>query len=217
MKTPLPFLLLALVGFFLALREARREGEWILAAPAMGVLAILGVGMFSNVALGVRHVLPVYLLLSVVLGAAVGSLVDRGVPGRMLLALLAVWQVGGTALAHPDHLPYFNELVRNPDHILVESDLDWGQDLHRLAGVLEAEGVEDVQLAYFGTADPGRMGIRGSRTLGPEASNQGWIAISRTLLKLRPGYAWLDQRTPERVVGKSIEIHIVPERNLSNP
>lgn len=216
-KTPLPFLLLALAGLLLAFREVRREGEWAPAAPALGVAAILGVGMFSNVALGVRHVLPVYLLLSVALGAAAGPLLARGAPGRVLLALLAIWQVGGTVLAHPDHLPYFNELVRNPDRVLVESDLDWGQDLHRLAGVLEEEGIEDVQLAYFGTADPQRMGIEGFRTLEPEASSQGWIAISRTLLKLKPGYAWLDQRTPERVAGKSIEIHIVPERNLSNP
>jgi hypothetical protein len=216
-KTSLPFLLMALVGVFLALREARREGEWSMAAPAVGALAILAVGMISNVALGIRHVLPVYLLLSVTLGASAVALLDRGTAGKLVLGLFAVWQVGGTVVAHPDHLPYFNELVRNQEQVLVESDLDWGQDLHRLAGVLEEEGIEELQLAYFGTTDPRKMGITNFSEVAPEANSQGWVAISRTLLKLRPGYAWLDQRTPERVAGKSIEIHLVPERNLSNP
>ena len=34
--------------------------------------------------------------------------------------------------ANPDYLPYFNEAVAHPERVLVDSDLDWGQDLRRL-------------------------------------------------------------------------------------
>ena len=49
----------------------------------------------------------------------------------VLIALL-LWQVSTLWRAYPDYLPYFNETVREPRRVLVDSDLDWGQDLRRL-------------------------------------------------------------------------------------
>ena len=56
--------------------------------------------------------------------------------------------------AHPDHLSYFNALAGDhPEHILVDSNLDWGQDLYRLRDTIAARGIRDtVRVAYFGTA-----------------------------------------------------------------
>src|SRR5439155_5938092 len=60
-------------------------------------------------------------------------------------------------------LSYFNELVGGPREgwrWLVDSNLDWGQDMKRLARYLAARGEPPVKLAYFGLGDPSRYGIR---------------------------------------------------------
>jgi hypothetical protein len=41
----------------------------------------------------------------------------------------------------------------------VDSNIDWGQDLIRLKRWMSAKGVAEVDLAYFGTADPRAYGV----------------------------------------------------------
>jgi hypothetical protein len=43
--------------------------------------------------------------------------------------------------------------------LLVDSNLDWGQDLKRLATWMRENGVARVKLSYFGSADPWYYGI----------------------------------------------------------
>jgi len=50
------------------------------------------------------------------------------------LAVLVAWLAGSSLLSHPDYLAYFNEFAGGePQNILVDSDLDWGQDIKRLS------------------------------------------------------------------------------------
>ena len=58
---------------------------------------------------------------------------------------------------HPHYLAYFNEAAGGPAngyHLLVDSSLDWGQDLIRLREWAVHEKVGTLKLSYFGTADP---------------------------------------------------------------
>jgi AbrB family looped-hinge helix DNA binding protein len=56
--------------------------------------------------------------------------------------ILLVWTAISSAAAHPDYLAYFNELGgTHPERILVDSDLDWGQDMARLATELQRRRV----------------------------------------------------------------------------
>ena len=41
----------------------------------------------------------------------------------------------------------------------MDSNLDWGQDLKRLAAWMRENGVTRVKLSYFGSADPSYYGI----------------------------------------------------------
>jgi hypothetical protein len=43
--------------------------------------------------------------------------------------------------------------------MLVDSNLDWGQDLKGLKGYMDRHGIEKVKLAYFGWSDPAYYGI----------------------------------------------------------
>ena len=60
-------------------------------------------------------------------------------------------------LKEPDHLAYFNQVVGGPrqgHHYLVDSNLDWGQDLKRLKAWMEEHKVGSVMLSYFGMTAP---------------------------------------------------------------
>lgn len=75
---------------------------------------------------------------------------------------LAAWYAAGTLRVHPHYLAYFNEIAGGPArgyHSLVDSSLDWGQDLKGLATWLGARGITHVKLSYFGSADPAYYGI----------------------------------------------------------
>ena len=113
--------------------------------------------------IGHRHLLPIYPFLFLAAGEAAAALRSWRAPrGTVIAAVLALWYAGGTLVQHPHHLAYFNELAggsRNGWRLLVDSNLDWGQDLKRLAEWLRANPTPGLKLSYFGSADPAYYGI----------------------------------------------------------
>lgn len=217
--------------------EVRREGWWyyfpvalwfkttlpLLFAFAWGVrkrtaplaaafAAILIVAMLSRISIGVRHVLPLYPLMAII--AAYGITQMR----RPLAIAVVVAQLGSFALAHPDHLAYFNVTAgRDPSRILLDSNLDWGQDLLRLEKACAERGIGELHIAYFGSADLRRHRLPKLAPLRPFTPAAGWVAISEMHLKdlgarnrPRGGYDWLLQHRPVERVGKSILLYRVP-------
>ncbi len=76
--------------------------------------------------------------------------------------MLALWYAAGTLRNHPHHLAYFNEIAGGPANgyrHLVDSNLDWGQDLKRLAAWATRAGSPPLKLSYFGSADPAYYGL----------------------------------------------------------
>ena len=143
-KTPLAFLALAGTGAVLAFRKEFRR----LCIPLAFALAILAASMFSRIDIGLRHILPIYIALAVVAGCAAIELSKRAAtqkwPGAVL-AILCFWLAASSLASHPDYIPYFNELAGgHPEDILVDSDLDWGQDMKRLSARLRELGATEV-------------------------------------------------------------------------
>lgn len=220
-KTPIPFLLLTLVGT-IALGVAARERRSAL-VPPLAALAMLLTAMAANINIGVRHILPMYPLLAVCAGIGILTLWHRRPRGRLRLAGPAMaiglsgWLVVEPLRAHPDYLPYFNQLAGgHPERVLLDSDLDWGQDLGRLADTLRARGVPQVWIAYHGKVDMARQGLPPFTELPPDQPVTGWIAASRFDLALgEPGgpidaYAWLRPYQPLARVGHSILLYYIP-------
>jgi len=217
-KTPIPFLLLAAIGGVASLRMAWRERDWRPAAPVVAAAAVLAASMPSRIDIGVRHILPMYPMLSVAAGLgtlALWNSARRMRASRIAVGALVGWQLAGSAAAHPDYLAWFNELAgRHPDRVLLDSNLDWGQDLYRLRDALTARRVDSVALAYLGVADPARQGLPPTRPLPPDRPTTGWVAISEMWLKDVPGggkaFGWLRGYTPVARVGKSILLYDIP-------
>ena len=69
---------------------------------------------------------------------------------------LLAWQATTVLRVHLSYLPYFNELVGGPDNgwqYVNDSNLDWGQDVKRLAQFVEERGIPAIQVDAFGPAD----------------------------------------------------------------
>jgi hypothetical protein len=123
-KTPLPFLVLALASC-IWLRRAPRE-HWIPLACAAAILISV---LPSSINIGVRHILPIYPLLTIPAGLAAARLIESASRApRILGGFLILAQIAVSAAAHPNYIAYFNELaLGKPERIRVDSDLDWGQ------------------------------------------------------------------------------------------
>ena len=131
--------------------------------------------MASGFNIGERHLWPIYPALLVA-----ASRVAKLVPGRLGWTGCVVLALGHAADAlrvHPYHLAYFNACAGGPAngrHVLVDSNLDWGQDLPALRDFMQRERLESVALESFGSeiVDPGVYGIRWTRILATDAEGR---------------------------------------------
>ncbi len=202
-KTPIPFLLLAIAGCFAA---ARRRPEVPLIAAA-----ILAIAMTSHINIGIRHVLPIYGPLAICAALAITEWPRM----RIATGALVLWLVIGSALAHPDYLPWFNGLARHPEEILSDSNLDWGQDVLRLANTPQQLGIRHMTVSLFTTASPAAIALPPSEPMRVLQPIHGWLAISEMNLAYAKGShpearAWLEELLNDRTyirVGKSIRLY----------
>jgi len=175
--------------------------------------------MFSSIDIGYRNILPVLPLAFVYASQVAPRVANHW--ARLALVALCVWYVIGTVTLSPHYLAYFNEFVGGPDNgykYLADSNLDWGQDLKNLKKYMDAQGIGQVYISYFGTADPGYYGISylpmPSHPPAPDAA-PAYYAISATSLQgvyapdSSPA-AWLAQYRPVSKVGYSIFIYRLP-------
>jgi hypothetical protein len=160
MKTPLAFTVLALWVLAAGLRRTRGKSfdGWCVALPAL-VFAALAVQSRFNI--GHRHLTPIYPFVCLAIAPAASWLEERSARAVVVAALVASCFVS-FVLATPRYLSYFNVVAGGPrgatEHF-VDSNIDWGQDLIRLKRWMSEHGVAEVDLAYFGTADPRAYGI----------------------------------------------------------
>jgi 4-amino-4-deoxy-L-arabinose transferase-like glycosyltransferase len=105
----------------------------------------------SRVDLGVRYLLPVYPFLYILLAA-----VAMRKPRVWLIVALAAIQLFETVRIYPNYLAFFNTVSGGPGNgprYLVDSNIDWGQDLKKLRRYMQTTFPnEKVCFSYFGSA-----------------------------------------------------------------
>ena len=231
-KTPLPFLVLCLIGIA-AVVARKRETRWQAWAPAVCAIAILIVTMSVNYDAGLRHILVIFPLLAVTGGFGAAFLWQ--LPGnarfatRALVAALLLWQAVVSLGARNDYIAYFNPLAgKDASKVLVTGcDLDCGQDLYRLSNELRAQHASHVNIAVWSSAELTYMGLPEMDVLPPFHPVTGWVAISARSLRFGdvfhttyPPHAfdWLNRYSPKQFVGKTIRLYYIPpEPEASTP
>jgi hypothetical protein len=228
-KTPLPVMVLLV----LSLAHTWRARSWLkdltlIAAPLLLFLSLL----FSPHALGYRYLLPI-LPFIFVYSAEVIRVALKARWSQIAIGLLFAWQIIGTLRYYPYYLTYFNEIVGGPDrgrYILIDSNLDWGQDLPALKQYVDAQHIDDLKFSYAGATPPKVYGLNTEalppvypamrdqgawwlHTFYPADPPPGRYAISVNPLMGEPvNYVSFRERTPDAVLGNSIYVYTIPAR-----
>lgn len=208
-KSPLPWLLL--VAWGAAVLRRNRNGLLLAGVAA----AILLIAMTTSLNIGARHILPVVAPLSIVAGYAAVEVWQRSRDawGRTALAAVLAWLFIGVAVQHPDYLAWYNELAQpNPSYVAADSNIDWGQDVLRLADAAREMNITHMHGAFMNST---RLGAHGLNVTGlaPHQHVTGWVAVSENWLRFgeaRGDYDWLSSYRPVRQVGKTIRLYYIP-------
>lgn len=189
--------------------ESRLNAEGV-AAPVMDrlypltpLLVLLVVywaaAMTSSLNIGHRHLLPTYPAMYILLGSLASLHRARWVWPRVVPAMLVVIAAAESSLARPGYLSYFNAFAGGSDgayrHV-VDSSLDWGQDLFMLRSWMRDRRTADtspVYLSYFGSVLPSAHGVDAiplpsyyhiwKEPRVPIELKPGWYCISATILQ----------------------------------
>ncbi|MFZ0543893.1 MAG: phospholipid carrier-dependent glycosyltransferase [Candidatus Promineifilaceae bacterium] len=249
-KTPLPILVLLLLAIILLLykRETRKRAFFFV-IPA--VLYFL-LSMQSALNIGYRHLLPMlpflYLFIS---GLTITRLplknnelritnnelritnYELPITSQTVVTILLLFLIAANLWIYPNYLSYFNLAVGGPEKggdILIDSNIDWGQDLLRLKDWMADNGVERVKLSWFGSADPAYYGINYEPLPGFPRHLDLWWDVPFNTANPEPGiyaisisdlwelpledkvvFPWFRAREPDDRVGYSILIYRVGE------
>ena len=235
-KTALPTLILFIIGVVALLREGKFRDQVCLWLPPLAFLLLALTGVLT---IGYRHILPAVPFLIMLAGCGGLVLVSKTSRQKpwpaVVVVILLLWTAVGVLRIYPHQEAFFNELAgdwHNWSRILVDSNLDWGQDLIALRQLMHDYGLQEVNLAYFGMASPEAYGIQ-YRPLpgylrfvsGPEVAAfnpytpaPGWYAISATSLRLgvlspetADYYAYFQDQEPINRAGYSIYLYQVPD------
>jgi len=216
-KTPLPALALIGIAALRARRVARPEQiAFLLVPPAVVLIA----ACFDITSPGIRRVLPVLPFL-----LSFAALAWAGPRPRWLGALVLLLLAGSAGVAlrsWPFQLAYLNAAAGGSEagpRVTDESNVDWGQELPRLAVWQRAHMPpgEPLRLYYFGSAVPEVYGVHyepfdladaARPRPGTYAISAHYLAYFRKLEALEAADVdWLDKYEPIARIGHSIYVY----------
>ncbi len=242
-KTPL----FVLLGFIFAVpamlwhKPSRPKTIWLM----VPIVIYFSFSLTSALNIGYRHLLPILPFVYLILSGFIATYFPKwlawasdvpdasktlaGWIGQASIVLLIIPSV----FYHPHQISFFNLSFGGPNNgsiVLVDSNIDWGQDLGRLKMWMDQNQVDHINLAWFGTADPAVYGLSHTPLPGePRHRNLWWdvpfdrtnpapgiYAISATNLREMPlvpeektVYAFFRNMEPIDQIGYSIFIYEV--------
>ncbi|WP_371131974.1 ArnT family glycosyltransferase [Streptomyces sp. cf386] len=208
-KTPLGLLALWAAGAVasVAVRRLRPVAPYLLAPTAV----LLAAAMLGSRDFGTRYAVFVPMFLAVA-GGCVLAVRRRWVP--VAVGVLVLFVAVSSLRTYPYYLPYSNEAFGGPakTHLrLHDSNVDWGQDLGRLADRLrERYRDERIWLVYKGSGVPSAYGIRAADPRKvPAGEVRGLLVVSDSSVAKATGRLaeLIDSSRPIDTVGHSITIY----------
>lgn len=206
------------------------------------MLAFIALYWYSSLTsilnIGVRHILPTFAFVFLLITQQISLWLKNTGTSNIIkklksaaLAILIIWQAVSVIKVYPSFLAYFNESIggsANGYKYVVDSNLDWGQDLKRLTAWVNKNNIDKIRLNYFGGGVPEYyLGNKfvfwwENYPITDITEHGGWLAVSATFLQggrgtLAPGfydksgyYNWLDKYQPVAIIGHSIFVYYIP-------
>lgn len=215
LKTPLVILgALLLAGLIAAIRWRPQRtfgfNTWLIGLPP---LIYLLWSLSSHINIGIRHIFPIFPFMFLALGslAAPWPRLDRCRIWVVTAVMLGT--VSTALLSWPSTIGYFNALAGgtfNGHRYLLDSNLDWNQDIWRLRDFLDRQRFPEVHLVLFGSIPvhqifPETLPVLTSQSVAAGQRPSGIIVISAGQLYNPEGpFSWLQSYQPDWRIGPSI-------------
>ena len=163
--------MLVVLALVITAASRRARASWFdeLMLLSVPLVIVLVISFFTNINLGLRYVLPIFPFLFISAGKVVpwAAGIGRKAWSRFALGVVGVClgtTIAATLAIAPHYLAYFNVVSGGSSHgseHLIDSNLDWGQDLVGLKRWLVRNAPrERVGLAYFGQINPMIFDVR---------------------------------------------------------
>lgn len=208
-KTQIPLMIFIIITLFYVQKKELYNESFII----VPILLFFIISMSNKINIGVRHILPVYPFMFLF----VSRLIDIK-KLKWMVVILSLWYLISALLIYPHYLAYFNEFAGGPNNghkYLIDSNIDWGQDLKGLKEYLVKNNInEKIYLGYFGKDSPEYRKIIYEQM--PCYPVKGIVAISVNLLQgldeeQELCSSWLKNHKPIKKIGYSIFVYNITE------
>jgi hypothetical protein len=152
-KSSLTFLILLAISVWVIASgrlQKNREVLFLLIPP----LIYLAVSMKGGMNIGIRHILPVYIFIAILIAGSVSVLMKNSRRWKFAVVLLLVFQAISVTRAFPNCIGYANEAFGGPKNVwryVSDSSADWAQQLHAVKRYTDERHIQNCWFVYFGT------------------------------------------------------------------
>ncbi|MBD3238694.1 MAG: phospholipid carrier-dependent glycosyltransferase [Candidatus Moranbacteria bacterium] len=234
------FTCLGLFGKWLFVKQSKGKKLWdflrkyyVLIGFFCLILGFLYMGMRAKLQLGIRYIVPIFAYFYIILGGVsvvgVKTLLGEKLKNKKLknglvifYIILGVWLFLTNLFVYPHYLAFFNQYIGGSENgwkYMVDSNLDWGQDLIRLKKYIKKNKIHDIKIDYFGGGNLDYYIGQDNYTLWgyDKGPTTGWLAISVNAIQWNSAnkdeklsYHWLtDKYKPVARIGNSIFVYYI--------
>lgn len=222
-KTPIPLIIFLFLSLIFITKKFKKNfnNNLFLIVP---ILFIFIPSLFNHIDNGIRYILPIYPFIIILAAPAATYLFQKN---KIITLFLFLWLAIGTIKISPNYLSYFNEIIGGPKNgykHLVDSNLDWGQDIKALSRFIKDNNIQNIKVNLFGLTQldsynvdyqyfgPSWLKEDKNRQLSCQNDYSGWLAISATQLQgvyldNKECFQWLKNLKPYTKIGYSIFIY----------
>ena len=211
-KTPIAILILLTIGAWAILFDYYKQGGAAQTLIPLGIIiAMLAFLASTNVNLGTRHALAIFPWLAIVAGTGLETLWQQ--KRILVVSLFGLAIIATTITTYPDYLAFFNRVAGDsPEEILIDSDLDWGQDMGRLAEAMndDPKAWQDSSIFDFSTVNlPALTKVPHNRIgyipAGWRPAGRIAVSVGRTVMD--KSWDWLDNIAINKKIGRTILVY----------
>lgn len=230
-KTPVPILLMFLwaIVSLAVFRSKNKKDAWENALILTPIIVYWAFTLKGSLNIGIRHLLPTIPFVIMFIAKNFYRYLGKNAIlswQTIWIAILVVWYVLGVIWYYPQYIAYFNFFI-NRDHryqYLVDSSLDWGQDMYRLRDYINENNIDSIKIDYFGGSVPKYYIPQYNEWHSAYGPTTGWIAVSATYYQSSKlygpkegtwSYEWLDNFEPEAIIGGSILVYNISLEDLA--
>ncbi len=208
LKNSISLILILIVAFFQKNYFKKLDFEkkilWL------GMITYIVFAVFSKTNLGIRHLMPIYPILLYLVSYALAEIKIKW-KNIAVGSLLAIYCLSSVR-ANGNYMTFFSEIIGSLDNgskYLVDSNLDWGQNLYALAQYQKDNNIDNI---YFGSFIANKTicdfyNIKYIPITNENVNNSGYFVIGATDLEMNKDLSKFKKMKPIKIINHGLFVY----------